>query len=467
MNWPRWMRPSLGRRLLLALLIATGLVTLALLTQQYIGYRQSMQSAPGVQQLGRILLAGVETLEQPAQAIVGLQGQLGEVNQMRREAKLLPGDLLLQLFDSQGHLLWTSAPAPAVTQAGISEPQLGQQRYWAARLDGKRWSLVLAEPRLPDQDVLSWLARELSESLLIAFPLILLPMWLAVHRGLAPLRQLVRRIARLDGEAALQPLGLDLRYTELQPLGRAFESLQQRLRRLLARERAFVHDAAHELRTPLATLAAQAHLLEQADSPEARSAAAQALQLTLKRTAHLSQQLLDLAALDQQAGGRRETLDLVELLGRHLIEALPRAKARGLELSLQAPDQLSVTLESAALQSIVQNLIDNALAYVPAGGHIELTLAVRGDGVELRVADDGPGIAAEERERVFERFHRGAGQQQPGSGLGLAIVRQAALRLGAQLHLSDGLAGRGVGFVLRLPPQVLQVPPAATAFGES
>lgn len=450
-TWPRWLRASLARRLIGALLLAYLLVAAALLLQQYLGYQASMKEAPGVQQLGRMLLASISRVDDDGQAVAVLQGQLAEVNRMRAEAQLLPGDLLLQLFDAQGSLLWSSAAAPALGTPGLSEPRIGTQSYWAAHLQGQRWSLTLAEPRLPDQSVLGWLARELGTSLLISFPLVLLPLWLAVHSGLAPLRQLARRLGQLDGEAALQPLGLPLRYAELLPLGRAFEALQARLRRLLQRERAFIHDAAHELRTPLATLAAQAHLLEQADSPTQRQAAAQSMQQTLKRTAHLAQQLLDLATLDQEGAGRIERVELVEWLGRHLIDALPRAERAGLSLSLQAPETLAAELELGALHSIVQNLIDNALAYVPAGGQIELRLQARDAAIEIAVLDDGPGIAPEERERVFERFHRGEAQDSPGSGLGLAIVRQAALRLGGRIELGPGLQGRGAGFTLTLP----------------
>lgn len=98
------------------------------------------------------------------------------------------------------------------------------------------------------------------------------------------------------------------------------------------------------------------------------------------------------------------------------------------------------------------NLVDNALRYVPAGGRVAVSLSADGATAQLRVADDGPGIPADQREAAFERFWRGASSGDiAGSGLGLAIVRRAVLRLGGQVHIEDGLNGRGCSFVATLP----------------
>jgi C4-dicarboxylate-specific signal transduction histidine kinase len=101
----------------------------------------------------------------------------------------------------------------------------------------------------------------------------------------------------------------------------------------------------------------------------------------------------------------------------------------------------------------VANLVDNAVRYAGEGATVQLTLApVGAGGWQLVVQDDGPGIPVAEQARVFERFYRGAGHAEPGSGLGLAIVQQAAQRLGAQVHITPGLHGQGVGFSLRTDP---------------
>lgn len=104
-----------------------------------------------------------------------------------------------------------------------------------------------------------------------------------------------------------------------------------------------------------------------------------------------------------------------------------------------------------ALESIVHNLLDNAVRYTTAGGNVVVGLRQDGALLHLVVQDDGQGIPATEQSRVFERFYRGLGHAANGSGLGLAIVRQAALRMGGQVRVGEGLNGRGVGFFVSIP----------------
>jgi two-component system sensor histidine kinase QseC len=270
---------------------------------------------------------------------------------------------------------------------------------------------------------------------------------------LQPLRKFSRRIEGLDFRTDLRPLGLDLRYAELQPLARAFDALLARLSEHLAKERAFLQDAAHELRTPLAALGAQAHVLLRSPDDASRTEAAQALQQGLQRTAHLGQQLLDLSALDPDRPGLHRRVDLSELVGEVLRYAHPDARRRGVSLSLQAPASLIWQGEAQPLQSILQNLVDNALRYGAQQVEVQIAAAAgeqQTGRFTLAVLDDGPGIAPEHREQIFDRFWRGPASGEPGSGLGLTIVSHALTRLGARLRLGDGLHGRGIGFFIEL-----------------
>ena len=453
-----WLRPTLTRRVIGALILAVGLLAAMVLVQDQLDLRHQMAVDPGVRQLARQLGAGLNELDDPQEAAKLMAGYSRYVNRQRHRSDLLPGDLLLQLYDRSGRLLYASAAADPIEHAGIGEQMLVGRRHWTYREDGARWSLRLAEPAMTSTNLLGFASWELGKQLLLAFPLMLLPLWIAVHSGLKPLRRLTRRIDGLDADRRLAPLGLDLRYAELRPLGRAFDTLLQRLRERLAREQAFVHDAAHELRTPLAVIAMQAHVLVHAKDPEARADASAAMLDAIARSAHLSQQLLDLAALDQAVAAAPEMLDVAQLTGVMLAQQSGLARQRRIALSLDAPEHVPLDLDRAAFQSILQNLLDNALRYVPAGGRIEVRLVndVR-DGLRLSVADDGPGIAVADRDRVFDRFWRGSGHDLPGSGLGLAITRQAAIRLGGVVSLGVGLDGRGAGFELRVPPATLGV----------
>ena len=252
---------------------------------------------------------------------------------------------------------------------------------------------------------------------------------------------------------------MNLRYAELRPLGRAFDTLLRRLRERVEREQSFVHDAAHELRTPLAVIAAQAHVLAHAQDTSTRDEASTAMLDAVARSARLSQQLLDLASLDPRAAPVVEIVDVAAFSARLLAERNADARQRGLSLSLDAPERVLARLDRVAIGSILQNLLDNALRYVPAGGRIEIALSADArHGLQLSVIDDGPGIAPEHRASAFDRFWRGRDHDQPGSGLGLAIVRQAAGRLGGRVTLESGIDGRGARFELRLPASVLGIP---------
>ncbi|WP_431261033.1 sensor histidine kinase [Roseateles chitinivorans] len=459
----RWLRPTLTRRLIGALLVAIALLAALVLVQDQIDVREQLATDPGVRQLGRQLAAGLDEIEDAGQAtrlIAGHARYLHAQRQWQRQhVDLVTGDVLLQLYDRSGTLLYASADAAPIARLGVGEQVLAGRRHWTWRADGPRWSLRVAEPAIDNTRLLGFASWELSKQLLLALPLMVLPLWVAVRTGLAPLRRFTRRIEGIDAEAALAPLGMDLRYAELRPLGRAFDTLLRRLRERVEREQSFVHDAAHELRTPLAVIAAQAHVLLHAEEPAARGEASAAMLDAIARSARLSQQLLDLASLDPRAAPAAEAVDIAAFSARLLAERNADARQRGLALSLDAPDQVLARLDRGALASILQNLLDNALRYVPAGGRIEVVLAVDPDGgLRLSVADDGPGIAEPDRARVFDRFWRGPGHDQPGSGLGLAIVRQAAERLGGLLTVETGLDGRGVRFELRVPAAILGIP---------
>ena len=171
-------------------------------------------------------------------------------------------------------------PAPTARMAAIN---VGGQAYWIAQLDAGPWMLAMGEPAVSDGWMLGWLLSDLTGPILLAFPLVLVPLWVTVRRGIRPVRDLARRLEQRDG-GDLSPLALDMRYAELQPLATAFDAMLERLRNHVRRERAFVQDAAHELRTPMAAIAAQAHVLARAPDAAQRRHAEEALDHALARS---------------------------------------------------------------------------------------------------------------------------------------------------------------------------------------
>lgn len=158
-------------------------------------------------------------------------------------------------------------------------------------------------------------------------------------------------------------------------------------------------------------------------------------------------QLLTLTAAQAHVEGRRdfESMALDALVQQALEGLASLAHAKSIDLGFET-DRQAPPIEGhrVMVQEIVMNLLDNAIRYTPAGGVVTARIAARPDGVELAIEDNGPGIAAPERERVFDRFFRLKDQDSSGSGLGLAIVREFAQRLGASVKLGDGKDGRGL-----------------------
>ena len=145
-----------------------------------------------------------------------------------------------------------------------------------------------------------------------------------------------------------------------------------------------------------------------------------------------------------------ERTDIATILRERFAELSLVARARSISLALECPDTLFANVNPAGFVSMVDNLVDNAIRYTPSGGHVAVKLGMNEGELEFVVQDDGPGIAPEERDRVFERFYRVPGSTAQGSGLGLAIVQRIARAHNASVRFVDGLAGAGIGVVVRL-----------------
>lgn len=458
--WRRLAEPTLVRRSVASVMVAFVLVWAVLLGYNYYKYKQAITYDPGMLKYGDAVLESLAGMADPAHAAAALAATDHWTNVRRRQIGLLPGVLLHELHDrASGQPVYAASglqgmdlpPPPAAGPgSGLVEASVQGRPYRIYTGRSERWVLRILEPKRADADYLHYNGRYLVPYLLLAAPFVLLPVWLSVRNGLRPLQQLAQRIAQ-RGSDELQPVGFNARHRELQPLEQSLDSLLAQLRAKVERERAFVQDAAHEIRTPLAVITAQAHVMARSPNAHERTEAQAHLEDAIARTSHLAQQLLDLAALDEAQRPAPRELDVAQWLRAALAQAAPQAMARHIELSLDAPDSLPARLDLPALESIAHNLIDNALRYAHEGGNVALTLAQQGGQLHLAVQDDGPGIAASEHQRIFERFYRGLGHAANGSGLGLAIVRQAALRMGGQVRVGEGLGGKGVGFFVRVP----------------
>jgi two-component system sensor histidine kinase QseC len=448
-TWRRLAEPTLVRRSVLSVTVAFVLVWAVLLGYNYFNYKQAITNDPGLLKYGDALLESLTPITDPAQAAAAVAATNHWTNIRRRQIGLLPGASMHELRNSAtGQVVYSPAglqeldiPLPALQEgSALSESVVQGKPYRIYVGHNARWTLRIVDNKRTDADYLAYNGRYLVPYLLLAAPFVLLPVWLSVRNGLRPLQQLANLIARRDKDD-LQPVGFRARHRELKPLEQSLDHLFAQLRQKVERERAFVQDAAHEIRTPLA----------RSPIEEERMQAQAHLEQAIARTSHLAQQLLDLAALDDAQRPAPRDLDVAQWLRGALAQAVPDAMARQIELSLDAPDTLPARLDQPALESIAHNLIDNAVRYTPNGGNVAVALWREGTALHLSVQDDGPGIAATEQSHVFERFYRGLGHAANGSGLGLAIVRQAVLRMGGQVQIGVGLNGKGVGFFVSIP----------------
>jgi len=329
--------------------------------------------------------------------------------------------------------------------------------------DAHRWRVFAAQgrerdvqvyvgERIDSRDAILWaVLRSALWPLAWTLPLLALAGWWAVRQGLQPLRQLSAAL-RQRRPQALEPLSLRDAPAEIQPLVQALNELFERIGRMLDSERRFTADAAHELRTPIAAIRAQAQVALQAGENEAQRR--HALQATLAgcdRAAHLVEQLLTLARLEAMPMAL-QPVDLAPLTRTVLAELAPLALQRDQQLELEVPpEQAWVAGVPAWLGVLLRNLVDNALRYSPDGARVRVRVELQQAQIVLQVEDSGPGLPAEVQSHLGERFYRPPGQSQSGSGLGWSIVRRIVQASGAQAQVGASVELGGLAVTVRWP----------------
>ncbi|HEU0186768.1 MAG TPA: ATP-binding protein, partial [Gallionellaceae bacterium] len=277
--------------------------------------------------------------------------------------------------------------------------------------------------------------------------------WYGLKQGLRPLDRLRREVvnrrrddlSQLDGSKAP---------AEVRPLIDAVNDLLERLKQVMAAQQRFVADAAHQLRTPFAGLKTQSELALRTEDPEQKQHALTHIHTSTRHGIRLVNQLLALARNEPggQSSDSFSSLNLNQLAQECTVNWVQMALEKNIDLGYEgAPSPVMVQGDSASLMEMLNNLIDNAIRYTPAAGHITVSVKDTVRGAELSVEDNGPGIEPQHRERVFERFYRILGSGQSGSGLGLAIVAEVAKRHGAEPRLDSGRAGTGTRISIGFP----------------
>ncbi len=451
----RMTEPTLQRRGATSVFVAFFVVWVVLLGYLYVQAQRIETNAPGLDQFSNDFSNALAPIADTAQAQAVMATTSQWLNARRRAEGRLPGVRLFELLDSQGRRVWASPALHGTALPGalrtLVPVEVGGLAHNVYETRSGRWTLRVVEPVRTDAAFLSYNSRSMLPYLVLALPIVLGAVWLAVRNGLTPLQQLTRSIAQRAPDD-LSPLAVRVQHRELKPLTEALDHLLARLKQKVDRERFFVQDAAHEIRTPMAVITTQAHVLARTADAQVREEGLQHLNHAVARASHLAQQLLLLASLDEGRRSAPQRADVAQAVRQWLAPMADVAMARGIELELEAPDALMASVDQPALGSIVDNLLDNAIRYGRPHGRVVVHLLDEGERLTLLVRDDGPGIPAADRAHVFDRFWRGSGHGDvAGSGLGLSIVQQAARSMGGNARLTSGLDDRGVGFLVSVP----------------
>ncbi|MGE5089574.1 MAG: ATP-binding protein [Candidatus Levyibacteriota bacterium] len=429
---------SIRRTLLVWLLVGLAVIGLAASAATYVAARR---------EIGSLLDLQLKQLAYSTRMDDLLRGQRPgfDTPDVPRGAGIT--ELVTQIWDRDGVLVYWTRP-------GMGLPVPAREGYSTVSRNGRDWrvytmvhgthALQIAQP----QDERDRLATQTALRTLLPFaalmPVFGVMMWLGVGHGLRPLEAMSRAVGkrRPDALAPIAETGLP---EELRPLGESLNGLLARLSDALSAQRRFTADAAHELRTPLAALKLQLDLARRNGATQGAAASLDDLDAAVDRASHLVEQLMTLARVEPEALAMQQTrCDLVAIARDAIVARAALAAQKGIDLGLAHAEPASVDGDEASLAILLSNLLDNALRYTPSGGRIDVTVRNDAGAPVLTVADNGPGIPAADRERVFDRFYRGAGSEEPGSGLGLSIVKRIADAHGASVSLDAPAAGTGL-----------------------
>jgi len=354
----------------------------------------------------------------------------------------------------EGRLVRRSANAPERPMVSTEAGFTGGLR--SVLLDGVAWRVFAAHGSEPDvqvfvgeqaasrSEILRAVLRGTAWPMLLALPLLTLAVWVALRRGMAPLRALGAALESRPAHAP-QPFSVPDAPSEIQVLVDALNGLLGRIATLLDAERRFTADAAHELRTPISAIRAQAQAALGETDDRLRRHALQATLQGCDRAARLVEQLLTLARLETGNAPPLGRLDAAAV-GRDVVaDIAPQAVAKRQTLQFEACEPCPISADETLLTVLLRNLVDNAVRYSPRGASIKVRVRRLDDQAVIDVEDNGPGLPEPDLQRLGQRFFRG-GSEESGSGLGWSIVRRIAALHGMELSVQraspDGLSVR-------------------------
>ncbi|MGA5480925.1 ATP-binding protein [Pseudomonas siliginis] len=412
---------------------------------------QLAQNARLLQGVMRMPMASTEH----AQLYQAFNQALGEAKP-RVDGHPYESKIAFQVWNPQGEVLVHTASAPSFTapptRTGFSDVVDLKSRQWRAfMLEDKQNGLRIWVGERDDvrTDLVDRIVRHTLWPNMLGSLILAAMIWLAIGWGLKPLADMAATL-RARHSGSLEPLQLTPLPSELEPMQAALNRMLAQIQEVLGRERRFIADAAHEMRTPLAVLRVHAQNLQEAGTEDERRESLEFLISGVDRTSRLVNQLLTMARLEPKPNPPPlQRIDLSETVRNSLVQLTPWLLSKHLELIFEVSDQpFHVLADPAAIDIALNNLITNAANFSPEHGAITVHLSESDGFCHLTVDDQGPGIDESDRERLFERFYsRGTAH---GAGLGLTIVNTIAMRLNGRIELTNRAEG-GLRATLSIP----------------
>ena len=346
--------------------------------------------------------------------------------------------------------------ARTVSTPDFAQPYPDTPAWREVNLDGEGWRVLTRQKaifssqkgglvnawavvgiRLNDLNALAdSLVWRSSWPLFVSLPLLAITVFFGIGIGLRPLRELAEQVSQRSPRQ-LKHVVAEQVPGEVRPLVKSLNHLFGEVQRAFANEKRFTADAAHELRTPLSALSAQAQVALRSNDELSKQKALRQIVHGVDRLTHLVSQLLTLARLDPQSAVEDKSVDLVAITREVMAELGASAVDKKLDFSLISEETAMAHGDPGLISILIRNLVDNAIKYSPAQGSVRVSIAKRDGRAEVEVIDTGPGIPSEYRDQVFRRFFRLADTEGFGTGLGLSIADQIASLHNAKLFFRD------------------------------
>jgi len=324
----------------------------------------------------------------------------------------------------------------------------GEYRVFNAQSNGLSIEVALSMDVISEVEGGVALATLLPMVLLL--PVLALVIGIVIRKQVAPLDAAAAALA-LRASASFEDLPLENLPAEVRPLVEEINRLMRRLATTVEREKQFVTDAAHALRTPLTALQLQVDVLDGGKDEQEKAARLAELRTGLRRVIRLSEQLLSLARNESTAAPIDEKTDLRQSLEDVVQLYADAARARNVHVRVESDASVLVPGNARRLGLIFGNLVENAIRYTPAGGPVRVRSSVAGGRARIEVWDEGVGLPPSELERVLERFYRSPGDTSNGSGLGLSTVDSIVRQLGGNVWLENRADTSGLIAIVTLP----------------